>query len=111
MAEQDAFQMLKEDDFPPRIPLTAKLLINWMGKMRTFSDKSVLKKKFYLPHTISQEASGTYIPLLGGNKPKKQKGRNQRSNTAEGRRAPHSHPGDGDCFMTSALRSREPLWP
>lgn len=70
MAEQDAFQMLKEDDFPPRIPLTAKLLINWMGKMRTFSDKSVLKKKFYLSHTISQEASGTYIPLLGGNKPK-----------------------------------------
>lgn len=44
--EPYAFQMLKEDDFP----LTAKLLIKWVGEMRTFSDKSVLKKNF-ISHT------------------------------------------------------------
>ena len=92
MAEQDAFQMLKEDDFPPRIPLTAKLLIKWVGKIRTFSDNSVLKKKFYLPHTISQEASGTYIPPLGGNKPKEAERQKPDTQHSRGEKGPPPPP-------------------
>ena len=51
------FKILKENDLPPRILLTAKLWIQWAGKIGTF------------PHIMSQEATGICVPPVEGNKP------------------------------------------
>lgn len=51
------FKILKENDLPPRILLTAELWIQWAGKTGTF------------PHIMSQEATGTCVPPVEGNKP------------------------------------------
>lgn len=50
VAKQYAFQMLKEDDFPPRLLLTAHLSIKWVGKNKNIF-RQVSSQKSFTSHT------------------------------------------------------------